>query len=473
MGFLTGKLTGNAKGGKAFFREILSRQTGTVSQREAGSGEGFADVSATRRENRAREAAKPQAGEAAGVSADDADSAVGEAAEKAGGKEPGTAGWEEDGSPEKAALEVLESLAASFALQVAQELGKSAEELEAVLQELGMERMDLFSPGDLKTFLLAAENGEGTVSLLTDEGLYQSLRDLTGQLQDLLQADSGIAGRTVEELLRSLPREGETFLAVPEAGQALQGAEVSQQEAAQDAVLDLAAQAEEDGGENRTSAKEPDVTFRTSPEETVQRDPFANLSRAGAKRQETQSGKEQDAAFAPGHNSVPQGEDLQVEASAAPAQTPDTGTVMRQIMDYMKVQMKPDMTSLEMQLHPESLGTVHVQIASRNGVVSAQFIAQNEAVKNVLEGQMVRLLENFQEQGVKVEEIEVSVQTQTFEQNREQGRSQGEEEGSRRSRPNLNLADRIRNPDGEGLTAEEQLAMDMMEANGGTVDYTA
>ena len=73
---------------------------------------------------------------------------------------------------------------------------------------------------------------------------------------------------------------------------------------------------------------------------------------------------------------------------------------MRQIMDYMKVSVKADSSELEMQLHPQSLGTLHIQMASRNGVVTANFIAQNETVKAALESQMVQLKENFAEQGV-------------------------------------------------------------------------
>lgn len=71
----------------------------------------------------------------------------------------------------------------------------------------------------------------------------------------------------------------------------------------------------------------------------------------------------------------------------------DTENIMRQIMDYMKIQVKADTSNLEMQLHPASLGTVQVQIASKGGAVTANFIAQNETVKAALESQMVQLIE--------------------------------------------------------------------------------
>ena len=149
---------------------------------------------------------------------------------------------------------------------------------------------------------------------------------------------------------------------------------------------------------------------------------------------------------------------------------------MRQIMDYMKVSVKADSSELEMQLHPQSLGTLHIQMASKNGVVTANFITQNETVKAALESQMVQLKESFAEQGVKVEAIEVTVQTHQFEQNLEQGRdhnsNQDNEAGVSRKRTrriNLNAA----LAEEETQSEEDRITADMMTTNGNTVDFTA
>jgi len=149
----------------------------------------------------------------------------------------------------------------------------------------------------------------------------------------------------------------------------------------------------------------------------------------------------------------------------------DTQNIMRQIMDYMRIQVKPDMSNLEMQLHPESLGTVQIHVASKGGMVTAQFIAENEAVKSVLESQMIRLQEIFEEQGIKVNSIEVNVQAHEFEQNLEQGRGNNRnQEPDRRTRTrriNLNSV-----MSSEEMEADEALAAEMMAADGNTVDYT-
>ena len=146
---------------------------------------------------------------------------------------------------------------------------------------------------------------------------------------------------------------------------------------------------------------------------------------------------------------------------------------MRQIMDYMRIQVRPETSQLEMQLHPESLGTLHIQLSSRGGMVTANFITQNEAVKAALESQMIQLKESFEQQGVKVEAIEVTVQSHAFERNLDQGRGQnsGQEQTAKRARARrIAPMDPV---DVEEPGEREELAADLLAASGSQVDYTA
>lgn len=142
----------------------------------------------------------------------------------------------------------------------------------------------------------------------------------------------------------------------------------------------------------------------------------------------------------------------------------------------MKIQLKPGMDQLEMQLHPESLGTVHIQLSSKGGEVTAQFQVQNETVKAVIESQITTLQESLKEQGIKVEAVQVTVENHGFESNLWQGQGREENASSRNQsrktprRINLNELDGTFE---ETADEEELLAAKMMKANGNTVDYTA
>ena len=147
--------------------------------------------------------------------------------------------------------------------------------------------------------------------------------------------------------------------------------------------------------------------------------------------------------------------------------------IMNQIMDYMKVNLGADLSSVEMQLHPANLGTLQIQVVAKGGVMTANFITENEAVKAALESQMIQLQQQFDEQGVRVDAIEVTVQTHQFEQNLEQGRgnSHGDQEPAKKQRVRrIDLGGEFLT---EELEEEDALTADLMKANGNTVDYTA
>lgn len=135
---------------------------------------------------------------------------------------------------------------------------------------------------------------------------------------------------------------------------------------------------------------------------------------------------------------------------------------------------------MELQLHPASLGTVNLQINSNGGVVSAHILVQNEAVRSALEGQLVQLLQTFEEQGQRVEAIEVSVAGYDLDRSLNQGSDTGSNERkdrstegvSRTSRRSINLNE-LDEEDFEELTEEEQLEAEIMTANGTSVDFKA
>jgi len=159
-----------------------------------------------------------------------------------------------------------------------------------------------------------------------------------------------------------------------------------------------------------------------------------------------------------------------------------TENIMRQIADMIKIVKGEKLTEMELQLHPASLGTVNVSLTTKGGMVTAEFTTQSETVKAAIEAQASQLKANLEEQGVKIEAIEVSVASHQMEKNLDgnhQGQQQSEQEqktnriqGIRRNSINLNAFE-----DEEEMTEEMQgaddatrIAMEMMAANGNTMD---
>ncbi len=107
----------------------------------------------------------------------------------------------------------------------------------------------------------------------------------------------------------------------------------------------------------------------------------------------------------------------------------NTGDVIAQIMEKLKASVKPDLSEVKILLRPEQLGEVSLKIATQNGIITAQFIAESQKVKEIIESNFNQLRDMLSEQGVDVGALEVNVSNSDeekttynmFEQNSEKG----------------------------------------------------
>ena len=155
---------------------------------------------------------------------------------------------------------------------------------------------------------------------------------------------------------------------------------------------------------------------------------------------------------------------------------------MNQISEFAKLNFTADTTSLEMQLNPENLGKIYLHVStSKEGNITAQIAASNEVVKEALETQMADLKTSLNQQGIKVDAVEVTIASHEFERNLEQNakgdanQSEYQEEASRNDTGSNGIRRILRGElDGlSGLMSEEDvLAAKIMKDNGNTMDVT-
>ena len=105
-------------------------------------------------------------------------------------------------------------------------------------------------------------------------------------------------------------------------------------------------------------------------------------------------------------------------------------------------------------------------VSVREGVITAQISTENEQVKRALEGQLSTLRENIEQQGIKVEAVEITVQTNAFEANQQFGNKEPKQDskGSRKIRFNgFNISSDDEMPEEETVNYNEN----------SSVEYTA
>ena len=356
---------------------------------------------------------------------------------------------------------------------VAKELGVSEEEVVAAMEELGISLNALFDPSALTQLVLKLGGEQEPMALLTDEGLFAKLQNLTESMENIgneLAKELGVNPEELKTLLHELEMKGNADAAVvPDAvtEEALQATE--------EKMPQITVEVEVNGETVKVSADENGNMVKTL---TVTEE-GQNLQKENGEQQ-ADTKEQQDGAFKTGNpvlDSLLQNKVQAAEVSFEQTTffSSNTREIMDQIMDYMKIQLKPGMDQLQMQLHPASLGTVQVQLTSKGGEITAQFQVQNETVKAAIEGQIAELKEALREQGIKVEAVEVAVQSNGFESSLWQGQGREENAASQGNRKSPRRID-ITNLDAlfeEEAAPEDVLAAKMMEANGNTVDYTA
>lgn len=347
-------------------------------------------------------------------------------------------------------MKSAEEAAYNMVQAVAEAVEAEPEEVMKAMDDLGLTVDDLFTKEGLGMVLTELEGLDNPILLVTDQELFGKLSELGEEADQILASLQNDLGLNQEELSEVLKEYGE-----------------------------LVSQNSEDPNEGLKNINETDYVEAVAGNQ-VEAENIENVS-AGNRTESDKNSNKENHDSDKGQPVVQPNFVAETAEIEIPAEASENGAMTRmsaqeifdQIGDYIKTLSNGDMDSVEMQLHPESLGTLQIKVTSKGGNVTASLIAQNEAVKAALETQMVALKESFEEQGIKVEAVEVSVATHQFESAMQQNENRQEQNPSEAKRPSvrsLNLNEAL---DEEDLTEEEQIAVEMMAANGNTVDYKA
>lgn len=88
--------------------------------------------------------------------------------------------------------------------------------------------------------------------------------------------------------------------------------------------------------------------------------------------------------------------------------------IVNQVVDKIKIHISKESTTMKLNLNPEHLGRVELEVTSKSGVLTADFVVENETAKEALEKGLPALIEKFNEQGLKVEAVEVRISDYDF-----------------------------------------------------------
>lgn len=331
---------------------------------------------------------------------------------------------------------------------IKEELDVSDEDIAKAMEVLGITDNDLLSVVKV-TELVSALTGADSITLITDD-------DMSGKLTSVLDAVN-TAQEDIADMLNT---------------------------DVDDAVLVVRTDAVVKKDTDETAVKNTDssITDNQSVSETESLSDVlaAKVTAQGSSKHEESTGEHTGEQ---NHNTQSYGgvADSIIQSmkdSFADIVTEDTSRVseadiVNQVIDQIKLSSGRELTSIEVMLNPERLGSVHVTVTAKNGILSAQIAAQNEQVKTALENQVTALKENFQNQGIKVEAVEITVMTHQFEAGQNFGQNESERKQSEQKiNKKLNLSDYMEDED-ETVSAQDIRRKDSIQNGNSSVEYMA
>lgn len=354
-----------------------------------------------------------------------------------------------------------------------EEFDVTDEDIELILETLGLTQMALLDADVLPSIVAKIEGAEDTLSIVTDAEVYASLNAVTDVVNKTVNSVSESLAVSEEEFNETVKQFEEAVNSgIKKDGNVNEMTQHNQSE-----EVDEDAE-KENTFESKITVigkdlrKESNISFETKVQ-TVETEtaPISTDLRKSA-------GNEQHSLNETPMNFVQNlmervAEALSDETSEVSYTTFDARNIMNQITDSIKIDFSMDNPEISLKLHPETLGTVSVKVSTNNeGLLTAQFITQNESVKAIIESQAVVLKENLESKGVTVEAVEVLVQSHEFERNlndQNRGQNNTEDRGFRRRTRRINLIDE----EPSEISEEDNLVKEMMVQNGNTVDYSA
>lgn len=290
---------------------------------------------------------------------------------------------------------------------IKEEFDVSDEDIKVAMELLGLTALDLLSTAKVAE-LIEQLTGTDALTLITNEDMMQSFNNIINVVDEANADIAGMLGVKTEEVGIVL---GQNDIA-PVVN--------SEDTAKQDNVKESDAENADDNI-NQTVDNQESLSEVLAKKITTESDGKAknNMSESNEANNKVTYADVAD-------NMISNITDTFADIITEDISTVKEADIVNQVIDSVKLMASRELTSMEVMLNPKHLGSVHITVTARNGIVSAQIAAQNEQVKTALENQMVTLREQFESQGLKVDAVEITVMAHSFEAGQNFGQSESE-----------------------------------------------
>lgn len=381
-------------------------------------------------------------------------------------------------------LKSVENVANEITNEVMDTLGVDDETLANAMTALGFSALDLLDTSNLAKLVLTINGSSEFTDLLTDENMMNQLNSLIDVVENINLEE--LTGMSKEDFVTALANsmqqsdiEDENLMTTVSDGETFN--------VVQEDTPDRQVNVQTDVSDNITDAKQ-DVTVVVEKKQSEAEQGSAQTdSDAGKNMSEeiAESTLSDDDAVSSRQTNVQNNFIQNMEQAAANVEQtqstrPDTVRmqqmvdIVNQVVEKIKVSIGTDSTSMEMQLNPEHLGKVLLNVSSKDGMMTAVFSVQSEEAKAALESQMFTLRENLELRELKVDAVEVNVSDFDFsrsDQAMDGGQSKADDGNGKQMK--FDFGDDSSDESAISNEEKEAVRKQVMRDNGSQIDFTA
>jgi flagellar hook-length control protein FliK len=276
--------------------------------------------------------------------------------------------------------------------QMAQILNVTPEQLETALRELGLTLADLTDKTNVTAIVALLNEVDNPVKLLEIQGIQDVFKQIDSLMQnpEFKQVVQSLTAR--ETVIQPVTEQTNTIVTDEAIARETQGTTpqptqgfMQQRESSSNSNSDTGANAQQQ------TTEQPQTALRD--EQPVMQMREGDVQVFGLN-------ENQPVTQAPPVTAV------------TPPPMPMTANaieVINQIAERIRVDVTPNVSEVRMTLRPESLGELTIRLRVESGIVIAQFVAESERVRQIIESNFNELRDALTDKGLEVSQMEVSV----------------------------------------------------------------
>ena len=379
-------------------------------------------------------------------------------------------------------------------------LGIDDDTFANAMTALGLSPLDLLESNNLAKLVLFVNGSSDFTDLLTDENMMNQLNELSDILGNLNWED--LTGMSKSDFLEGV----EYFNAKSQTGSDVfkEDAPALAQETAVDAAdsgntsENVSAEEESATNTNNVSTEKKSVQGETTVNSSDTKvEVSVTKSEESSSQQSSFSSQSEDDMSEVTHDQTISEDDVTTDnqhtvrndfiqnlnqavndtvqvAKPESVRMQQMVDIVNQVVERIKVSIGTESTSMEMQLNPEHLGKLLLNVSSKNGVMTAVFSVQSEEAKAALESQMYTLRENLELRELKVDAVEVNVSDFDFSHSDQQTMNGDQSKADNGNGRQMKFEFDDESSE-EAVSNEEKEAVrkQVMRDNGSQIDFTA